>query len=289
MNEVLEVRNLCKKYPTFSLSDVSFSMKEGEIMGFVGRNGAGKTTTIKSLFNLVHPDSGTILFKGKPFLADELKNKQDVSVLLGGVDYYKRTKIGTLTSVTKRFYSRWDEEKYKDLLSRFQLDENKRVGELSAGMKVKYGLAVSLSHHASLLVLDEPTSGLDPVSRDEVLNLFEDLVDREKVSILFSTHIMSDLDKCADSVTYIQKGKILASKPLAAFEKDYLLLKGDKTDIFDKVKGKAISFHERRNQVEALYRKEDFPTDSGYEPKIPDLDTIMVYLEKEYEHEEPLE
>ncbi len=289
MNEVLEVKNLCKKYPTFSLSDVSFSMKVGEIMGFVGRNGAGKTTTIKSLFNLVHPDSGTILFKGKPFLADELKNKQDVSVLLGGVDYYKRTKIGTLTSVTKRFYSRWDEEKYKDLLSRFQLDENKRVGELSAGMKVKYGLAVSLSHHASLLVLDEPTSGLDPVSRDEVLNLFEDLVDREKVSILFSTHIMSDLDKCADSVTYIQKGKILASKPLDAFEKDYLLLKGDKTDIFDKVKGKAISFHERRNQVEALYRKEDFPKDSGYEAKIPDLDTIMVYLEKEYEHEEPLE
>jgi len=178
-------------------------------MGFVGRNGAGKTTTIKSMFNIVHPDSGTVLFNGAPFLDHELENKQKLSILLGGIDYYPKTKLKTLSKVTKRFYKDWDETKYALLLKRFSLDENKRVQELSAGMKVKYSLAIALSHHANVLVLDEPTSGLDPISRDELLEIFEKLVDEEKVSILFSTHITSDLETLSLTSS---KGRLLPLK-----------------------------------------------------------------------------
>ncbi|MFA6862086.1 MAG: ABC transporter ATP-binding protein [Bacilli bacterium] len=285
---VLEVKDLSKKYPSFQLSDVSFSLKKGEIMGFVGRNGAGKTTTIKSMFNIVHPDSGMVLFNGTPFLDHELINKQKLSILLGGVDYYPKTRIKTLTQVTKRFYQNWDGPKYENLLKRFALDENKRITELSAGMKVKYGLAIALSHHAELLVLDEPTSGLDPISRDELLNIFENLVDEENVAILFSTHITSDLEKCADTITYIQKGKLLASKSLKDFKQDYLFIKGPVTEVFEKIKNKAISYHLRHNEAEALFKKENYPQNSDYQAYIPDIDTIMVYLEKESGNEEPL-
>jgi ABC-2 type transport system ATP-binding protein len=286
-SNVLEVTNLNKKYPSFELKDVSFSLKQGEIMGFVGRNGAGKTTTIKSMFNIVHPDSGTVLFNGVPFLDHELENKQKLSILLGGIDYYPKTKLKTLSKVTKRFYKDWDETKYALLLKRFSLDENKRVQELSAGMKVKYSLAIALSHHANVLVLDEPTSGLDPISRDELLEIFEKLVDEEKVSILFSTHITSDLEKCADTITYIQQGKIIASKGLKDFKNDYLFIKGEESDTFTKIKDKAISYHSRHNEIEALFKKEDYPSNDTYTPYVPDIDTIMVYLERKNANEEP--
>src|SRR5574344_2391838 len=162
-------------------------------MGFIGRNGAGKTTTIKSMLNLVHADSGTVTINGFDLIKDELEIKKSVGFVSGGVDFYPQTKLKKRTGVTKRFYADWDEDTYQSLLKRFELDENKRVQELSAGMKVKYSLAIALSHHANVLVLDEPTSGLDPISRDELLEIFEKLVDEEKVSILFSTHITSDL------------------------------------------------------------------------------------------------
>ena len=287
-NNSLEIKNLCKTYPSFTLSDISFSLKEGEIMGFVGRNGAGKTTTIKSMFNLVHPDSGEVLVHGSSFLENELENKQIMSVLLGGIDYYPKTKLKTLTDVTKRFYKNWDDRRYREFLSKFALDENKRVSELSAGMKVKYGLAVALSHHADILVLDEPTSGLDPVSRNEILEIFEFLADKEKVSILFSTHITSDLEKCADTITYIQKGRLISSKPLEEFKNDYLVIEGNNSSEFEKIKDKAISYHIRRNKVEALFKKDQYKGLEGFETKEPDLDTIMVYLERNNENEEPV-
>ena len=209
MENVLSVRGLTKRYDKFALKDVSFDVRRGEIMGFIGRNGAGKTTTLKSLMNYLHPDAGEIDFFGKPMTGNEMEIKRRTGFVTGGVDYYMRRKLRAITDVTCGFYPNWDEAAYKRCIAAFSLDEDKTPAELSAGMKVKYNLALAMSHRAELLLLDEPTSGLDPVSRDDLLDVFLGLK-REGVSILFSTHITSDLDKCADRITYIRAGEIQA-------------------------------------------------------------------------------
>ncbi len=207
MGKVLSVTNLTKEYPKFTLDNISFEMESGSIMGLIGRNGAGKTTTIKSILNLIHTSSGDICYFGMSLKENEDKIKEQIGYAGGAVDYYKKKKIRDTIRITKSFYQSWDEEKYKKYLELFELDEEKTPSELSDGMKVKLNLAVTLSHGARLLILDEPTSGLDPVSRDELLEIFKYLA-QEGVAILFSTHITSDLDKCADHITYIRKGRI---------------------------------------------------------------------------------
>ena len=214
--KVLEVNSLCKKYPSFFLDHVSFSLEGGRIMGFIGRNGAGKTTTLKSILNVVHPTSGEVSILGLDAYKNERKIKQTVGYAGGAVDFYKRKKIKTIVGVTKKFYENWSDAEYEKYMSLFSLDENKTPMQLSEGMRVKFSLVLALSHGARLLILDEPTSGLDPVSREELLETFRFLRDRG-VSILFSTHITSDLEKCADDITYIAKGKVIASEALSAF------------------------------------------------------------------------
>ena len=203
MTEILTVRNLCKHYPAFELHDVSFSIRASSIMGLIGRNGAGKTTTIKSILRLVRPDGGSVEFLGQPVDDDAAALRREAGYVSGDLCYYPRKRLSQLTAVTRSFYSAWDSARYEALLRRFSLDDSKRVCELSAGMKVKYQLACALSHGAKLLILDEPTSGLDPVSRDDLLDLLRALCEQDGVSILFSTHITSDLDACADDVTYL--------------------------------------------------------------------------------------
>lgn len=217
---ILKVSGLCKNYPSFRLSDVSFTLGEGKITGFIGRNGAGKTTTLKSLLGFVHPDDGNIVFFDKVFSDNEREIKQKIGFISGGVSFYPTKKLRVITSVTKQFYSNWDENAYRRYLSLFKLDEDKTPKQLSDGMKVKYSLALALSHNASLLILDEPTSGLDPVSRDELTDIFIKLKN-EGATILFSTHITSDLDKCADNILYIKDGQIKADEPLKAFVEKY--------------------------------------------------------------------
>lgn len=217
MSVSLEVRGLCKRYPVFTLQDVSLSIPQGAVMGLIGRNGAGKSTTLKSLLGLVHPDGGEVRFFGKDFAENEQYCKENLGVVLGGIDFYQKKKVKTITDVTRRFYAAWDEVKYRHYLQLFGIDEEKRVDQLSSGMKVKYLIALALSHNAELLILDEPTSGLDPVSRDDLTELFRALVADGKRSILFSTHITSDLDKCATHITYIRDGKVEASGEKAAF------------------------------------------------------------------------
>lgn len=208
MTEILTVRNLCKNYPAFELHDVSFSIRASSIMGLIGRNGAGKTTTIKSILRLVRPDGGSVEFLGQPVDDDAAALRREAGYVSGDLCYYPRKRLSQLTAVTRSFYSAWDSARYEALLRRFSLDDSKRVCELSAGMKVKYQLACALSHGAKLLILDEPTSGLDPVSRDDLLDLLRSLCEQDGVSILFSTHITSDLDACADDVTYLQNGTV---------------------------------------------------------------------------------
>jgi len=279
--KVLEINGLCKTYPAFRLENVSFSVESGIIMGFIGRNGAGKTTTLKSLLNFVHPDSGEINFFGKSFAQHEAEIKQKIGFVSGGVSYYPNKKLSAITAVTKKFYSNWDEEAYNRNMERFNLDETKRPKELSAGMKVKYQLALALSHNAKLLILDEPTSGLDPVSRDELLDLFIMLQEEDGVSILFSTHITSDLEKCAKYITYIKNGRILDSCLREEFEGSYRLVRGGADAWKDEYKDSFISYKRRSDGFEGLIRTTDANAFASDMVVDADLESIMVYLEKE--------
>ncbi len=213
---ILEAQGLCKRYPSFLLDGVTFSLERGRIMGLIGRNGAGKTTTLKSILNLVHPDGGTIRLLGLEMPGDEREIKQRIGYAGGAVNYYQRRKLREIAAVTSLFYDGWDDEAYRKYMAAFSLDEDKTPLELSDGMRVKFSLTLALSHRAELLILDEPTSGLDPVSRAELLDAF--LFLKEKgVSILFSTHITTDLEKCADDITYLAQGRLIAAKPLDEF------------------------------------------------------------------------
>lgn len=205
---ILEIKNLNKTYPNFKLKDVCFNVSEGRIIGFIGRNGAGKTTTIKSMLNLIHIDSGEIVYFGKDLSKSELEIKSHIGYSTGFINWYARKKIKDIINVVKRFYDTWDDDAYYKYLKLFELDENKSPIELSEGMKVKVNLLIALSHDAKILILDEPTSGLDPFSRDELLELFKKLKDKG-VAIFFSTHIISDIERCADDIIYISKGRIV--------------------------------------------------------------------------------
>lgn len=217
MEPIMQVTGLCKDYPKFHLTDISFAVRPGTIMGLIGRNGAGKTTTIKSVLNLIHPAAGTVRCFGMDMKQDEQAIKQRIGYAGGAVDYYKKKKLRTLLEVTARFYDRWDWDVCRRYMELFNLDMEKTPSELSEGMKVKLSLTMALSHGAELLILDEPTSGLDPVSRDELLTVFRHLAGKG-TAILFSTHITSDLDKCADDITYIRGGRLEYTGAMA----DYL-------------------------------------------------------------------
>lgn len=282
MAEILTVRNLCKHYPAFELHNVSFSIRASSIMGLIGRNGAGKTTTIKSILRLVRPDGGSVEFLGQPVDDDAAALRREAGYVSGDLCYYPRKRLSQLTAVTRSFYSAWDSARYEALLRRFSLDDSKRVCELSAGMKVKYQLACALSHGAKLLILDEPTSGLDPVSRDDLLDLLRSLCEQDGVSILFSTHITSDLDACADDVTYLQNGTVAQSVSLAGFTAPWKKLTGPETALAPALRGALRGLRVHRGEFEALYPS-DLPCPAGCREELADLQTVMVYLEREVE------
>ncbi|HHX00318.1 MAG TPA: ABC transporter ATP-binding protein [Acholeplasmataceae bacterium] len=218
----IEIKNLSKQYKTFKLDNVSFNVEEGHIVGFVGRNGAGKTTTIKSILNIVKKNSGNVKFFGLDLEENENIIKNKIGFSSGTTNYYPRKKLIDIINITKTFYNNWDDTIMEEYINLFQLDLSKTPSELSEGMKVKFNLLLALSHHAKVLILDEPTSGLDPFSRDEILEVFIELKKRG-TAILFSTHITSDLEKCADDIVYIRKGKIVSACSKTDFMQKYQL------------------------------------------------------------------
>ncbi len=285
MEDILKVEHLDKDYPAFSLKNVSFAVKPGQIMGFIGRNGAGKTTTLKSIMNLVHYQNGKITAFGKDMMENELENKQRIGFALSELNYYPNKTIRQIMKVTKRFYKNFDEKKFEEVSKLFDLNLDKKLEELSSGMKVKYSVAVALSHKAELLILDEPTSGLDPVSRDEVLDIFREIVKNGDRAILFSTHITSDLDKCATGITYIHDGSIIYTGTKEDFVKSYLFVK-DKTKN-KKLENEYIASKELDDHIEGLIdaTKKGVFEKAGIEPVEPDLEQIMVYLERSKSNE----
>lgn len=280
MMEALSMQGLTKRYPTFTLQDASLTVRPGEIMGLIGRNGAGKSTTLKCLTGMVHPDAGDIRFFGMPLEGNELLIRRRMAFMSGGVDFYMRKKLRTITSITSQFYPSWDHTAYRRYHEQFHLDENKTPAMLSAGMRVKYSLALALSHHAKLLILDEPTSGLDPISRDELMEVFLSL-QREGIAILFSTHITSDLEKCADRITYIHEGRIISSDPLKDFVARYGLVQLD-GEIPEAWKPHLLGCKIAKNGYTALMEISWAERLSVPVTPAP-LDEVIVHLEKEYD------
>lgn len=275
-----KIENLTKNYPAFKLDNVSFNLEPGYIMGFIGRNGAGKTTTLKSMLRFVHPESGKVEINGYDVEKNEFEVKKSIGFVSGLDGFYNLKKIKTVTEVTKSFFPNWNDNLYHELIQKFNLDENKLIKSLSAGMKVKYQIALAMSHDAKLLILDEPTSGLDPVSRDELVCLFQDYVADGEHSILFSTHVTSDLDKCADYVTYIKQGKIIESTDIVSFKEKYLLISGKTEDITDKLKSKIIGFHSHNFGFEGMILASEKDLFKSCEITKTNLEEIMVHCER---------
>lgn len=280
MSDILRLENVRKTYPSFTLKDVSFSVKPGQIMGFIGRNGAGKTTTLKCIMNLIHYEKGEITAFDTDMSKNELENKQRIGFALSELNYYPNKTIRQLMNVTKRFYKKFDEKKFDEACRLFNLNQDKKLEELSSGMKVKYSVAIALSHDAELLILDEPTSGLDPVSRDEILDIFRKIVKNKDRAILFSTHITSDLDKCASDITYIHEGEIIFTGKKNDFINSYLFIK-DKS-MNKNLLNEYISYKEFDDHIEGLITadKKDVFLKNNITPLEPDLEQIMVYIER---------
>ena len=258
---VLKVSGLCKSYSGFELKNVVLSLEKGRIMGFIGRNGAGKTTTMKSLVNFIHPDAGRIEFFGLSFAVHEREIKERIGFVSGGAEFYPHSKLRAITDASRAFYRNWDEKSYRENLKRFSL---------------------ALSHHAELLLLDEPTSGLDPVSRDDLLDEFLHLSRDEEISILFSTHITSDLDKCADDISYLRAGRIAGSGMLEDFVKAYRTVSFDDAELKEEQKKLLIGIKRAKHGQTALVRLDDVEK-LGVETQPADLENIMIHLEREGE------
>ena len=273
--ESLIVENLTKTYEKFKLENISFSIPKGYIMGFIGENGAGKTTTINSLLNVIKKDSGTVTIFGQNMDENELELKKNIG-FVSGESFYPKSKVKDVTNVYKRFYDEWDEEAYLTYLKRFEIDPSKRLDELSKGMKMKYSLALALSHNAKLLILDEPTSGLDPVARDNLLEIFQSFVENGDVSILFSTHITSDLEKCADYITFIKQGKMVESCSKDDLIDKYRIVTGTKEEL-KLIENKLVSFKVNAFGFNGLVKTKQVIKSDTIRYGQPSLDDIMIY------------
>lgn len=205
----LKVQNLTKQYPLFTLDKVSFSAEEGQVIGLIGRNGAGKSTTIKAILGMICAQGDISVF-GRA----AAEQKEEIGYAGGGFRFYPEKTLKRIAQTVSSFYAGWNEARYRSLLQAFQLQEEKKITQLSEGMKVKFAIALALSHGARLLIMDEPTSGLDPLSREEICDLVLDLVQNEGVTVLFSTHITSDLTRIADRILYLSNGRLIADEEL---------------------------------------------------------------------------
>jgi len=235
MENILEISGLSKSYANFSLQDISFSLPEGCITGFIGINGAGKTTTLRTILGLTTKLSGNVRLFGMDMKTNEKQIKERIGIVLDGGGFYDDLSLAEMKGIVASAYKSWDETKYRTYLDRFSLNPKQKINALSKGTRMKYALALALSHKAELLIMDEPTSGLDPLIRSQVLDILKEFMNNGGRGVFFSTHITSDLDKIADMLIMIDNGKIIFQE-----EKDYLLdsyriVKGDLKDLTEDI------------------------------------------------------
>lgn len=239
MSELIKVENIVKKYKTFTLDKISFNLEGGHIYGFVGENGSGKSTTMKAIADLIKVDEGNIYINGK--LNKELtsEERESIGFTLDEICLPANLKIQLINRILKNAFEKWDENKLFKYLKEFNIDENKRIHELSKGMKAKFNIIISLCHKANILILDEPMNGLDPIARDEFCTLLSDFINEEENNtILISSHIISDLEKICTDFIFIHEGKIILNEKKKILENEFLKLSisEEEFESFDKFK-----------------------------------------------------
>ena len=282
MNNVLEINNVTKDYKKFKIDNISFNLPKGYIMGFIGANGAGKTTTIKLILNMIKRDSGEIKVFGLDNIREEERIKEQIGVVFDECYYLEDWTLNDVEKAVSIFYKNWNSSIYEKYLKEFNLARDKKVKDLSRGMRMKLMIAVAFSHEAKLLILDEPTSGLDPVARDEFLDILRDYIEDEEKSVIFSSHITSDIEKIADYITYINNGKIIFTGEKDEFLEKYCIIKGGKEDITESQKKEIIGLRMHSTGFEGLI---ELKKAVGFSSKViiekASLDEIMIYMNKE--------
>jgi len=275
VNNALEINGLTKTYDRFRLDNISFSLPEGSIMGFIGENGAGKTTTIKLILNIIRRDEGEIKIFGRDNLIDEAELKQDIGVVLDDINFPESMTPRSINKFMRHIYRRWDQHAFFDYLDKFALPQRKELKSFSRGMKLKLSIAVAMSHQAKLLILDEPTSGLDPVVRDEILDIFLEFIQNEQHSIFLSTHITSDIEKIADYITFIHQGRLVFVEETNELLNRYGILKCGLQDFEQLEPGSVLGYRKNRFGVEALVERAKF---KGYTVDDASIEDIMLFI-----------
>ena len=256
----LSVTGLTKHYDSgFTLDDVTFDLPSGYIMGLVGPNGAGKSTLIKLILNMTTRDAGRIEVLGLDAMADEERAKEQLGVVLDSSYFIEYMTVDAVERTSSPMYPLWDHNLFDAYLRRFGLGRNKKIKDLSRGMQMKLMLAVALSHDAKLLILDEPTSGLDVLSRDELMDILSDYVADGGHSVIFSTHITADLERCADFLAYITNGMLYYSGPKDEFEDAFRLVKGGPDELTDGLLRAMVGIRTYATGFDALVRTQDIP------------------------------
>ena len=284
MENNIEVNNLSKKYDTFELKNINFTVPKGSIVGFVGENGAGKTTTIKSILNITN-SSGSIKILGKNIKQYEKEIKQNIGVVLDDSFLSEYLTDKQINSIMKDIYNEWNENKYINYLKQFNLPINKLLKDYSSGMKMKLKIATAISHNPKLLILDEPTSGLDPVVRNEILDIFRNYIEEDETrSIFISTHITTDLEHISDYIVFIKNGEIIFNLPTIELLENYGIIKCSKEDFSKIDEQDYIRFKQEKYQYEVLtdnkeniIKKYDITTID--KPSIEDI--MLLYLKGE--------
>ena len=275
----LEIKNLTKAYPGFTLDNLNLTLPSGCIMGLIGENGAGKSTTIKLILDMIHKDSGSIIILGKDNTDSIELTKEDIGVVMDEVGIPECLTVKQVGNVMKNTFRNWDDAEYARLAQKLALPDKKQFKEFSRGMKMKRGIAIALSHKAKLLILDEATSGLDPVVRDEVVEMFSDFTRDENHSILISSHIVSDLEKLCDYVAFLHKGKLLLCEEKDQLLAEYGLIHCTAEEI-QNLPAKAIKYKkENPYGIEAMVLRSAVPANFNVSPI--SIEELFVFMVKE--------
>lgn len=281
MEFALEIQGLTKKYDGFKLDDISLTLPGGCIMGFIGENGAGKSTTIKLILDLIAKDQGTITVLGQEGGVHSNKLlKENIGVVLDESYFPEALNAKQINLIMKNIYSTWDVAAYNNWMKRFELPEKKPFKAYSRGMKMKLAIAVALSHDSKLLILDEATSGLDPIIREEILDVFQEFIQDETHSVFMSSHIISDLEKICDYITFIHKGKLIFSEPKDELLEQFVLVKCSEADIASIPKASVHGIRKNSFGVEALVKRNSVPPQLVMDRV--SIEDIMLYHIKEF-------
>lgn len=274
----IEIRNLCKSYGGFAIDNLNLTLPSGCVMGLIGENGAGKSTTIKLILDMVKKDSGTVTILGKDNQDDFTITKEDIGVVLDEVGFSDWFKARDINKIMKCAYKNWDEALFYDYLKRLGVPTDKKFKEFSRGMKMKLGISVALAHRPKLLILDEATNGLDPVVRDEVMDIFNDFTRDEEHSILFSSHIVSDLEKICDYVAFIHKGRLLLCEEKDALKEKYAIVHCTSEELHSVNQSAIIGKKETKYGAEAIALKSEIP--EGFAASPIDIEQLFVFMVK---------